>query len=58
MARIEEHTSGTVAPKKAAKTKKSASTDKGKGDGNEGVVFKVSMSLPQCIQIPHNVLGF
>ncbi|PIL23999.1 hypothetical protein GSI_13750 [Ganoderma sinense ZZ0214-1] len=42
LARIEEHTSGAAAPKKATKAKKPGSTDKGKSDGVEGVVFKVS----------------
>ncbi|KAI1795876.1 P-loop containing nucleoside triphosphate hydrolase protein [Ganoderma leucocontextum] len=42
LARIEEHTSGVAAPKKAVKAKKLGSTDKGKSDGVEGVVFKVS----------------
>lgn len=42
LARIEEHTSGAAAPKKAAKAKKTGPTDKGRADGVEGVVFKVS----------------
>ncbi|TBU35975.1 P-loop containing nucleoside triphosphate hydrolase protein [Dichomitus squalens] len=42
LARIEEHTSSAAAPKKVAKTKKSGPAEKGKGDGVEGVVFKVS----------------
>ncbi|KAM5531065.1 hypothetical protein V8D89_015285 [Ganoderma adspersum] len=42
LARIEEHTSGAAVSKKATKAKKPGSTDKGKNDGVEGVVVKVS----------------
>lgn len=52
LARIEEHTaSSNSAQKKAAKPKKASGSEKGKSDGVEGVVYKVTSYVTDSLQM-------